>query len=44
LFTTERGAHRLDMASLQEELLFAFTQQTDRVEGMVGAAMGTTTV
>ena len=44
LFTTERGAHRLEMATLQEDLLFAFPQQTNRVEGMVGAAMGTTTL
>jgi oligogalacturonide lyase len=33
-----------DMDSLQEELLFAFEQQPNQVEGMVGAAMGTTTL
>ena len=44
LFTTARGAFRLDMETLQEELLHAFERQPNQLEGMVGAAMGTTTV
>jgi oligogalacturonide lyase len=44
LFTTQSGAHRLDMETLQEEVLVAFEQQPNQVEGMVGAAMGTTTL
>jgi oligogalacturonide lyase len=44
LFTTARGAFRLDMETLQEELLHPFERQPNQLEGMVGAAMGTTTV
>lgn len=44
LFTTARGAMRLDLQTLQEDLLYPFEQQPNQLEGMVGAAMGTTTV
>ena len=44
LFTTRRGAFRLHLDNLQEDLLYAFEQQPNQQPGMVGAAMGTTTV
>ena len=43
-FTTGAGAWRVDTESLKEERLVAFGTDSIRGKGMVGAAMGTTTL